>query len=370
MSKVALSHTIGIPIYCVGFTNDDKLILAGGGGAGRSGVKNKISIYKIDTADKSIKSVVEKELSRDEDAPMSISVHPKESAMAFGINSAINKIEAGENENCRIFQYADDKIEAVHNRGTLKSKNPDDYQKVTCFNNDGTMLATGGTDGVIALLRYPTLAAVMPAIQFKDHEILDIDFSSDGAHVAAVSAQTLWIISAATGEVLKTIPSPVLDKNKPSQFRKCRFGKGEFTNILYTVNNGEKKRKPFVCLWDTSNWTKIRSLTVGPKPITACALSPDGSLIAFGSEDLGIRICSGKTLQVLMTVPNAHAWPLTSLAFNGDASLLVSGSFDTTCNIISVPKTFPKNNNLAIVILTLLVLLLAVIFQLYQNSQL
>ncbi|KAF8978887.1 hypothetical protein BGZ46_006051 [Entomortierella lignicola] len=361
MSKV--THSIGIPVYCVGFTHDnDELIIAGGGGAGRSGVKNKIT-------DKSLKSVVEKELSRDEDAPMSMGVHPKESAMAFGINSAENKIEAGENENCRIFQYSDGKIEAVHNKGTLKSKSPDDYQKVTCFSKDGEMLATGGTDGVVALLRYPTLTAVVPVIQFTGHEILDIDFSNDGAHIAAVSERTLWIISTETGEVVKTIASPVLDKNKASQFRKCRFGKGEFTNILYTVNNGEKKRKPFVCLWDTSNWTRIRAVTVGPKPITACSLSADGNLIAFGSEDLGIRICSAKTLQVLMTVPEVHAWPLTSLAFNNDASLLVSGSFDTTCNVIAVPKTFPKNNNFVMVILALLVVLLAVIFQLQQNAQ-
>ncbi|KAF9110883.1 hypothetical protein BGX27_005751 [Mortierella sp. AM989] len=367
MSKV--THKIGIPVYCVGFTRDDELILAGGGGAGRNGVKNKITIYNIDSTDKSLKNIAEKELSRDEDAPMSIGVHPKESVMAFGINSAVNKIEQGENENCRIFQYSDGVIDAVHNKGTLKSKNPDDYQKVTSFSRDGEMLATGGTDGVIALLRYPTLTTIIPAIQFEGHEILDLDFSSDGAHIAVISAQTLWIISTETGKVLKTISSPVTSNKKPCQFRKCRFGRGEFTNILYTVNNGEKKAKPYVCMWDASTWTNIRNLTVGPKPITAFTLSTDGKLVAIGSEDMGIRICSSETLKVLMTISDAHAWPLTSLSFNNDASLLVSGSFDTTCNVITVPKTFPKNNTFATVILTLLVLLLAVIYQIHQNSQ-
>ena len=30
------------PVYSVGFLSDDKVVLGGGGGAGRSGVKNKL----------------------------------------------------------------------------------------------------------------------------------------------------------------------------------------------------------------------------------------------------------------------------------------------------------------------------------------
>ncbi|KAG9324487.1 hypothetical protein KVV02_006081 [Mortierella alpina] len=363
------NYTIGIPIFCVGFTREDELILAGGGGAGRSGVKNKICIYKVDSANKTLTSIAEKELNREEDAPMSLSVHPKDPAMAFGINSAVNKIQAGENENCRIFQYTDGKIESVHNKGTLSSKNFDDYQKVTRFNKDGTMLATGGTDGVIALLKYPTLTAAMPVTQFKGHEILDLDFSADGAHLAAVSSQNLWIISTETGRVLEVITNPVLNKSKPHEFRICRFGRGAFSNILYTAVNGDKNKKPFVCMWDASKWTRIRTLTVGPKPITACAMSSDGKLIAFGSADLGVRICSSKTLQVLMTVPKTHAFPVTSLAFNSDGSLLASGSVDASCHVIVVPKTFPKNNNFVMLVLALLFVFLAAAIQIYQNTQ-
>ncbi|KAI8602483.1 WD40-repeat-containing domain protein [Dissophora ornata] len=287
--------------------------------------------------------------------------------MAFGINSAINKIEAGENENCRVFQYSDEGIEAVHNKGTLGSKNPDDYQKVTRFSVDGTKLATGGTDGNVALLKYPTLSPVMPVTHFKGHRILDLDFSADGKHIAAVSSQNLWIIAADTGRVVETITNPVLNKKKPFEFMTCRFGRGAFSDILYTAVNGDKKQRPFVCMWMTSKWTRIRTLSVGSKPISACTVSPDGKLIAFGSSDMAIRICSSKTLQVLMTVPKAHALPVTSLTFNSDASLLVSGSVDATCRVIVVPKTFPKNNNFVMLVLALLFLFLAALVQIYQN---
>ncbi|KAG0234428.1 hypothetical protein BGW42_006638 [Actinomortierella wolfii] len=359
------SHSMGIPIYCVGFTHDDNLIIGGGGGPGNSGVKNKIAIYKIDRPGKTLNLQVERELSREEDAPMSINVHPKEDVVAFGINSSNNKIKAGENENCRIFQLASDSITPIHNKTTLVSRNPEDYQKVARFNKTGTILATGGTDGVIAMLKYPSLTTHKPATQMKGHEILDIDFSEDDTK-ALISEQNLWIFSTETGKVLEVITNPVHSKKK-FNFRACRFGRGPFRQVLYTVVNGPPKQKPFVCIWDAERWIRLRTMTVGPRPITSCALSPDGKLIAFGSADQGIRICSAKSLQVLMTVASAHDLPVISMAFSSDASLLVTGSADAKCRVVLVPKVFPKNHNFLYLVLALLFLFMAVAIQVYQN---
>ncbi|KAF9113531.1 hypothetical protein BGX27_001341 [Mortierella sp. AM989] len=364
------SHTVGIPIFCAQFTHDDNLILAGGGGAGRSGVQNKIIIYKINRASKTLETLVEKQLDREEDAPMSLCVHPKEPALVCGINSAIKKIELGGNENCRVFQYSDTEVKHVKSQGTLASKNPDDYQRVVRFSKNGKLLATGGTDGVVAVLNYPDLTSALPVTQFKGHAILDLDFSVDGEHIAVVSSQNLWIISGKTGQVLEVITNPVLNKNKPFEFRKCRFGVGLFSNTLYTAVNGDKNQKPFVCMWGTNTWTRTRTMTIGTKPITSCTISPDGKLIAFGSADMCVRICNSKTLKVLMTVPKAHALPVTDLAFNSDSSLLVSGSVDATCNVITVPKTFPKNNNFVMLVMALLFLFLAALIQIYQSYKL
>ncbi|KAF9976386.1 hypothetical protein BGZ73_008664 [Actinomortierella ambigua] len=360
------SHSMGIPIYCVGFTHDDNLIIGGGGGAGNSGVKNKIAIYKVDRAGKKLDPLVERELSREEDAPMSINVHPKEDVVAFGINSSNNKIKAGENENCRIFQLSSDAISPIHKKNTLISRNPDDYQKVARFNKAGTILATGGTDGVIAMLKYPSLTAHRPATQMKGHEILDIDFSEDDSKLAVVSEQNMWIISTETGKVLEVITNPVHSKKK-FNFRACRFGRGPFSDVLYTVVNGPPRQKPFVCIWDAARWVRIRTMTVGPRPITSCTLSPDGKLIAFGSADQGIRICSAKSLQVLMTIAEAHDLPVISMAFSSDASLLVTGSADAKCRVVLVPKVFPKNHNFLYLVLALLFIFLAFAIQVYQN---
>ncbi|KAF9436548.1 hypothetical protein BGZ76_003636 [Entomortierella beljakovae] len=347
------SHKVGIPIFGAQFTIDDNLIIAGGGGASRTGVQNKIIIYKINTASQTLDTLVEKILSRDEDAPMSICAHPEEPALVCGINSEISKIEKGENENCR-------------SKGTLVSRDQEDYQRVVRFNSDGSLLATGGTDGVFAIIKYPSLVAAFPITQFKGHSILDLDFSEDGEHIAVVSTQNLWIVSAKTGRVLEVITNPVLNKRKVFEFRKCRFGTGMYANVLYTVVNGGKNSRPFICMWNTATWTRIRTLTVGAKPVTALAISHDGRLLALGSADLSIRICSSKTLKVLMTVPKAHDFPVTGLAFNKDSTVLVSGSVDTTCRVVAIPKTFPTNNTFAILVISLMFLFLAVLIQLYQ----
>ncbi|KAF9992775.1 hypothetical protein BGZ65_011814, partial [Modicella reniformis] len=240
--------------------------------------------------------------------------------------------------------------------------------KVTCFSRDGTKLATGGTDGVVVVLNYPGLTPLRPATQFQGHEILDLDFSEDGAHIVAVSSQNMWIIATDTGRILEAITNPVWNK-KPFEFRICRFGRGSFSSILYTVVNGDKNRKPFVCMWSTVSWTRIRTVPVGPRPITACTVSSDGRLIAFGSSDMGIRICNTKSLQVLMTIPKAHAFPVVSMAFNKNASLLVSASVDATCYVVAVPKTFPKVNNFVLLVLALLFVFLAALIQIYQSME-
>jgi hypothetical protein len=42
MPKGIISETVGFPVYAVRWQDDATLIAAGGGGAGHSGVKNKI----------------------------------------------------------------------------------------------------------------------------------------------------------------------------------------------------------------------------------------------------------------------------------------------------------------------------------------
>jgi prolactin regulatory element-binding protein len=51
MSCSTYKVSVGIPVFGLGFTSSNQLIIGGGGGAGRSGVKNKlVNISKLCSA--------------------------------------------------------------------------------------------------------------------------------------------------------------------------------------------------------------------------------------------------------------------------------------------------------------------------------
>jgi hypothetical protein len=54
--------------------------------------------------EKELTMLAEKELEKDEDAPMTIATHPSRNEIVCGINSSTEKLEKGQNENCRVFK--------------------------------------------------------------------------------------------------------------------------------------------------------------------------------------------------------------------------------------------------------------------------
>ncbi|KAG5925344.1 hypothetical protein E4U42_004398 [Claviceps africana] len=99
---------VDYPIYAVDFDPQDanKLVIGGGGGAGRSGVGNKITILDTSRHDE-IRIAGQADLSRDEDTVMSLAVaasHKGKTTHVFaGINSSASDIAKGKNEHLRIF---------------------------------------------------------------------------------------------------------------------------------------------------------------------------------------------------------------------------------------------------------------------------
>ncbi|KAI9818562.1 MAG: hypothetical protein M1827_000621 [Pycnora praestabilis] len=107
-STYTAKSTLSYPLYCAAFDpkNDRYLLVGGGGGEGRSGIGNSISL--LDTSSKSeIAELTDIELSRDEDSVTSLAVFDRApgalSAFA-GINSSTDDQEAGKNDHLRAFE--------------------------------------------------------------------------------------------------------------------------------------------------------------------------------------------------------------------------------------------------------------------------
>ncbi|EGR48725.1 guanine nucleotide exchange factor-like protein [Trichoderma reesei QM6a] len=118
------SIKLDYPLYAVSFDpqNANRLVVGGGGGVGRSGVGNKISVVEIvDQGELRVAGDIE--LSRDEDSVMSLGVagatDDKPSYVYAGINSGPKEIAKGKNFHLRTFSVEQTKSRAAG------AKNPD-----------------------------------------------------------------------------------------------------------------------------------------------------------------------------------------------------------------------------------------------------
>ncbi|GAA5847057.1 hypothetical protein JCM3766R1_000600 [Sporobolomyces carnicolor] len=285
---------VEFPVYSIAFTSDSSVVLAGGGGSSRTGVKNRLSMYEIDSKGKRFRLKTQHELSKNEDAPMTIAIHRPSKTIAAGINSDAETLKSGKNENLRMFSY-DDQDESTRvasclitfeqRKQTLESTDPDHYQKVTCFSRTPNpltppLLALGSTSSQLSLLSLPNLTQVLPQLApaasstpdkvegggggfYEGEEIFDVDFNDKGDMLVGTSSTKLCVWSTTnpttTGrsqdekatrgrseeegdgeaefEPLQVIERPVLKKELACTFRAAKFGRQSTKTNLYTVVN-------------------------------------------------------------------------------------------------------------------------------------
>ncbi|KAL7798293.1 guanine nucleotide exchange factor-like protein [Trichoderma ceciliae] len=118
------SIRLDYPLYGVSFDpqNANRLVVGGGGGAGRSGVANKISV--VETVDQGeLRVAGDIDLPRDEDSVMSLAVvggtNDNPSYVFAGVNSSPKEVAKGKNFHLRTFSVEQTKLRAAG------AKNPD-----------------------------------------------------------------------------------------------------------------------------------------------------------------------------------------------------------------------------------------------------
>lgn len=375
------------------------LVLGGGGGASRTGIKNKLRLYHVGD-DRSLQLLDELELANGEDAPMSMASHTKTSSIICGVNSTMEKIGKGQNENCRVFSVEDQKLELLNTKGTIPPDDIEDYQKVTVLSPDGSMLAVASSHD-FSLLSFPSLTPVAEPIHL-DKEIYDATFSATTLVIATTINLLVYALPMGSSipsqkgkgkskakkgksatrqtslhlELMKTIELPAtLGAAAGGTFRAVRYHPLD-SKIIYTVVNTSSPRsrkskttprQAFVCKWNTDTWTVEKTRKVGDRQITCVDVSDDGRLIGFGSSDLSIGLLDTTSFSSLLAILKAHEFPLTTITFNPTSTLLVSGSADHSVRIVSVPQTTGgwSWGPLLFILLTLIIVLIAFAAQRY-----
>jgi len=196
------------------------------------------------------------------------------------------------------------------------------------FSPDGQMLATGvaeGTEGWVYLWR---TADMSPERSFAAHNwnVPSLAFSPDGSKLVtgAVDRTTkLWRVS--DGMLLRTM-------SQDGQGMSVAFspdgtliasGMCALSTEDLTCVKGE------VWIWWAADGTRLVVMGGVEDWIRDIAFSPDGSLIAGGSDDGTVRIWRVSDGELLRTL-EGHRSAVEAVAFSPDGRFLASGSTDET----------------------------------------
>ncbi|XP_011024298.1 PREDICTED: SEC12-like protein 1 isoform X1 [Populus euphratica] len=182
-------------------------------------------------------------------------------------------------------------------------------QNCMAFSVDGSKFATGGVDGLVRILKWPSLLIILD--EAKAHNsVRDMDFSLDSEFLASTStdgAARIW--KAEDGLAVAT-----LTRNSDEKIELCRFSKDGTKPFLFcAVQKGDKA---VTSVYDISTWKKIGYKRLLRKPAAIMSISLDGKYLALGSKDGDVCVAEVKTMEVSHLSRRLHLGTcITSLEF-------------------------------------------------------
>ncbi|KAI0104122.1 hypothetical protein GGR51DRAFT_522461 [Nemania sp. FL0031] len=261
------------PLYCCDFADPDHLVVAGGGGPGRNGVGNKITL--LDTSDASqLTEVTELELSPNEDNVMSLVVvgpqkekHTSTTVLA-GVNSSPQDVNKGKNEHLRALTISQPgksaktggvKISEVARNALFVHRDKDTYQRILRLSPPHEGLTSSPRLGAAAtgLSKHPQIALfdvpstnsprwktrgrLDPAVEAMDLDV--IQTGPDTYQLAYCDDHEVFTVEVSKAEVSEprcvyTI-EPEEGETAKASFKSLRYLTSGF---LVTVVNNPKSR--------------------------------------------------------------------------------------------------------------------------------
>ena len=198
------------------------------------------------------------------------------------------------------------------------------------YSPDGTHLAVAGDFGIFF---YDTRKIEKPVkITGNTGSAWNIAFCPDKNILASASPNaTIRLLDTNTGQLLRTLKGRIHKEDKKLWIWGVSYSPDGNT-IISRHNEVEDST---IRVWDVDTGKLLHTLTGHTKQIRHIVFSPDGRIIAAGSEDKTLcmwNVATGKLLHTL----SGHMHYVNSVAFSPDGSTIASVSSDKTLRLWSV----------------------------------
>ena len=252
-----------------------------------------------------------------------IATFERRSSVAFSPNGRILAMAGG-----NVINLWD--VATQQNIATLLEHTSSNYS-VVAFSPDGTMLASGTSDGIIKLWDVATQRDIFTFEAHKhmgestNNSVISLAFSPDGTMLASGTYDRiikLWDV--ATWENIASIRE---DGLAPYIYSLA------FSPDGTVLASGKGNGRGNVKLWDVATKRNITSF-YHILEIFSVAFSPDGRIIASGSRDGTVTLRNVTTGKTIVELP--HTFDVWSVAFSPDGTTLASGTSDGTVNLWDV----------------------------------
>ncbi|XP_065843212.1 guanine nucleotide-exchange factor SEC12-like [Oscarella lobularis] len=362
------------PLFAIASLKDGCLLVAGGGGASKTGVPNRVEIYRIsrgigdlhphgtricthDVGSRSVMNACVDSPQRYVALGQDASCHVLTMTRLGGSAAARLRKTSSSNDEWVLANFAE-KMTDFGRDGVAG------FQNVVRFSASGGVLATGGGDGCVRTWKFP---AMSPGWVLRGHtgEIDDLDFHHSRDQLVSVSKDCLacvWNLS--TGNCVTKLDASRIWRAKQYRHRTCRFGSKRSQVWLYTgfVSNRGAVAS-YLCQWHGESYKLIDYAKVANDTITKVDASLGGSYVAIGtmSGSIGVYETSSHGLQFVKRVDNVHQTFVTGIAFTTlrDGEMGVASiSIDRTCQYTNLER----QKSYGVIILFFIPFLIALIF--------
>ncbi|KAK8057574.1 hypothetical protein PG996_011511 [Apiospora saccharicola] len=262
--------TLSYPLWACAFDphQADQLLVGGGGGPGRHGVSNKLTLLDVSNTPNEIKNTAELELSSKEDNVTSLAFGPRrtKSTVAYaGVNGSPEDVRRGSNQHFRVLSLSPSsgktattsgvQIAEASRHSLFTSTDPDTYQRLLRVTQPYTglpqlgALATGlSRQSEIALFDVPLNGAAWKPRGTLDtpDEAMDLDVVQTGTdtyQLAYCDKYEIFTVEVTPDGVsdpklVYSLPSDDGPTSRPS-FRSIRYLNPDF--VFAVVNNANRK---------------------------------------------------------------------------------------------------------------------------------